>query len=115
MLLFIHPLSFFASLLRQKKVRALRNAGVQRGTKICIVYRMIVKACSALCSKAQVGPLFKVMVLYFIFEEDAERFKVRSLRVNSFATIMQSKSSQKYSKPLSSPNGVEPEAYGKIS
>lgn len=96
---------------RQKSVGVLRNSGAQTGTTIGIAYQLTVKASSVLCCVAQLRTLFNLIALQVKFDGQFVLFNVWSSRVIGLASIMQSKSLEDVTSPMSGRDKKDLQAY----
>lgn len=74
---------------------------------------MIVKSFHALCRVSKLPSLSNKIGPYIIFDRQLIGFTVLALRRNGFAPIMYCKSLEDATVPLSCPDEVYPEAYGR--
>lgn len=72
---------------------------------------MTMKASCELCLVAGLQPMFIVVVLYILFDQNIVRLTILPLGVNCFAFISQNRSLEDASGPMSGPDVICPEAY----
>lgn len=100
---------------RDKKARALRTVGAQKGRIIERIIQTILKALSVLSLLGKLQALSKVAAPYIIFNLDVVQLRALSLHLDGLALINQEISLADVTSPRLVPYGVGPEAFGKTS